>query len=170
LRHSSVYYIGAMLGAVVLSGTGAAEGLVQPERAPVEVGRSHNDILGCNNFSTMISGNVSESEALQGDVSEELARTDGALGGISVSFYRPNGQNWIREATVYTGADGHYEVCDVPYATYRIKFCHPDFVLEFWDNKSTFNDSNGVVISAVHKQAAGISAQLEGGDGPNDCP
>lgn len=142
---------------------------VEPLEAPARIGEKSSP-MGCNNFATLISGAVSEDEALTAPWSAPSARTTSTLGGISVSIYRLNGQSWVKEATTYTGSDGHYEFCEVPNGTYRVRFCHPDFLQEYWNNKTTFSTSNTLVISTLVKQVTGINAFLEPGDGPDDCP
>lgn len=149
--------------------------------APAQAETRRQDILGCNNFTTMISGTVTDSA----DVGLEpppgagityrtgTARaeaTDAAIVGVSVSLFQLQGSSWVNIGTLQTNSSGQYKFCEMPYGSYKVEFCKVSYLLEYWNNQSTLSNANTIVIGNGNRRKSNINAVLTSGTGPISCP
>lgn len=149
--------------------------------APAHAETRRQDILGCNNFTTMISGTVTDSADVGLEPppgagvtyqtgSARTEATDAAIAGASVSLFQLQGSTWVNIGTLQTNSSGQYKFCEMPYGSYKVEFCKVSYLLEYWNNQSTLSNANTIVIGNGNRRKSNINAVLTSGTGPISCP
>ncbi|KQW47444.1 hypothetical protein ASC77_13355 [Nocardioides sp. Root1257] len=86
--------------------------------------------------------------ARAGHITGTVSGPSGNLQGVSVTAYRNDGSGWSALTTTNTSATGAFDLSGLTPGSYRLRYAHPAYLTEYYDDKASVDAATDVVVTA----------------------